>query len=395
MNQPDMEGDQTADPRIHGILNDSHRQLARDPSVTPPSSSPTATAAGSPPASPLDTVTVYRSMLRRRLALVGLLAAIITLSILADFMLGPSGLGLSELLRTIFSPQAADPTTRVIVWDIRLPQALMAMAVGMALGLAGAEMQTILNNPLASPFTLGLSSAAAFGASLVIVLDLAVPGIPASWLVAMSAFVFAILSAMLLDAVARWGGMNASGVVLFGIALVFSFNALVSLVQFVASAEALQGLVFWTMGSLGRANWPQLGILLAVFAIILPISVRQSWQLTAMRLGEDRAASFGIDVRRLRLTSLIRISVLSALAVSFVGTISFIGLVAPHIARRLFGEDHRFYLPGSALVGGVILSLASIASKNIVPGVLVPVGIVTSLVGIPFFLAVVFRRQMQ
>src|SRR5690606_6512327 len=162
-----------------------------------------------------------------------------------------------------------------------------------------------------------------------------------------------------------------------------------------ASAEALQGLVFWTMGSLSRATWPTVGGLLLAFALILPFSMRDSWRLTAMRLGEDRAASFGIDVRRLRLAALLRISLLSALAVAFVGTIGFIGLVAPHIARRLFGEDHRFYLPGSALVGGVILSLASLASKNIVSGLTIPVGIVTSLVGIPFFLAIVFRRQMQ
>ncbi|WP_246129808.1 FecCD family ABC transporter permease [Verticiella sediminum] len=333
-------------------------------------------------------------MLRRRWALVAALAAVIVGAMLVDFTLGPAGLTLGELWQTLVAPADADPTTKVIVWDIRLPYALMAMAVGLALGLAGAEMQTILNNPLASPFTLGLSSAAAFGASLVIVLDFTIPGVPAAWTIAASAFVWSVMAALLLDVVARWGGMNTSGVVLFGIALVFSFNALVSLVQFVATADALQGLVFWTMGSLSRATWPKVGMLLLLFAVILPLAMRDAWRLTAMRLGEDRAASFGIDVRRVRLTSLLRISLLSALAVSFVGTIGFIGLVAPHIARRLFGEDHRFYLPGSALVGGVILSLASIASKNIVPGIIVPVGIVTSLVGIPFFLAVVLRRRM-
>ncbi|TCU97125.1 iron complex transport system permease protein [Paracandidimonas soli] len=337
----------------------------------------------------------YRAILLRRWMWILGLLAVIAVSILIDFTLGPSGLPLRELLATLLNPGDADPTTRVIVWDIRLPYALMAMAVGMALGLAGAEMQTILNNPLASPFTLGLSSAAAFGASLVIVLDIGIPGLPVEWMVAGNAFLFSLLSAMMLHAVARWGQMDASGVVLFGIALVFSFNALVSLVQFVASAEALQGLVFWTMGSLSRATWLKLGALLLAFAIIMPMSMRDSWRLTAIRLGEDRAASFGVNVRRVRLRALVRISFLSALAVSFVGTIGFIGLVAPHIARGLFGEDHRFYLPGSALVGGVILSLASIASKNIVPGIIIPVGIVTSLVGIPFFLAVVFRRQLR
>lgn len=337
----------------------------------------------------------YRRMLRRRWLLVALLSVVILASILADFMLGPSGLGWPDLNHALFHPGQADPTTRVIVWDIRLPYALMAVAVGLSLGLAGGEMQTILNNPLASPFTLGISSAAAFGASLAIVLDLSLPGVPPSWTIAANAFVFALISALLLDAVARWGSMSTSGLVLFGIALVFSFNAAVSLVQFVASAEALQGLVFWTMGSLARSSWPKVGILLLVFAVLLPLSLRDTWKLTALRLGEDRAASFGIDVPRLRLTALVRISVLAALAVSFVGTIGFVGLIAPHIARRLFGEDHRFYLPGSALVGGTILSLASIASKNIVPGIIVPVGIVTSLVGVPFFLAVVLRRQIK
>ncbi len=336
----------------------------------------------------------YRHILRRRAGLIALLLAAIFMALLADFTLGPSGLPWRDLWQTLTAPAAADPTTRVIVWDIRLPSALLAALVGMALGLAGAEMQTILNNPLASPFTLGVSSAAAFGASLAIVLQLGVPGIPDGWLVAGNAFLFALLAALLLDAVTRWGGMNTSTVVLFGIAMLFTFNALVSLVQFMASAEALQNLVFWTLGSLARPGWAAVAVLAAAVALALPLAMRQSWKLTALRLGEDRAASFGVDVRRVRVAALARVSLLSSLAVAFVGTIGFIGLVAPHIARRLFGEDHRYYLPGSALVGAVILSLASIASKNLVPGVIVPVGIVTALVGIPFFVAVVLRRQL-
>jgi len=337
----------------------------------------------------------YARLLRRRkLALLGLLA-LIAASLLLDFTTGAYGLGPGELLRTLADPAGADPTTRVVVWDIRLPSAVMAAVVGAALGLAGSEMQTILNNPLASPFTLGLSAAAAFGASLVIVLDIGIPGVPVAWTVAANAFAFALLSALLLHAVARWGRIDTSGVVLFGIALVFSFNALVSLVQFLAQAEALQGLVFWTLGSLSRAGWPQVGALALAVAAMLPLSLRDAWQLTAIRLGEDRAGSFGIDVRRLHLRTLARISLLAGLAVSFVGTIGFVGLVAPHIARRLFGEDHRYYLPGSALVGALVLSLASLASKNVMPGVVVPVGIVTALVGIPFFLAVILRRPAR
>ncbi|EPU4441267.1 FecCD family ABC transporter permease [Serratia marcescens] len=335
----------------------------------------------------------YQHILRHRLLMMGVLALAILGSLLLDFTMGPSGLSLSSLWQTLLDPAAADAGTRVIVWDIRLPYALMAVVVGFALGLAGAEMQTILNNPLASPFTLGVSSAAAFGAALAIVLGIGIPGIPDQWFISANAFIFALFAALMLDGITRWTRVATSGVVLFGIALVFTFNALVSMMQFIASEDTLQGLVFWTMGSLARASWDKLGILFGVFAVLLPLSMMSSWKLTALRLGEDQAVSFGIDVRRLRLTTLLRISILSALAVAFVGPIGFIGLVAPHIARMIFGEDHRFYLPASALIGALVLSMASVASKNLVPGVIIPVGIVTSLVGVPFFLSIILRHR--
>ncbi|MFK3707381.1 FecCD family ABC transporter permease [Klebsiella sp. NPDC088457] len=335
----------------------------------------------------------YQRILRRRILIMVILLMLILASLLLDFTMGPSGLTLDTIWQTLVSPETVNTGTRVIVWDIRLPYALMAIVVGLALGLAGAEMQTILNNPLASPFTLGVSSAAAFGAALAIVLGIGVPGVPEQWFISANAFVFALLAALLLDGITRWTNVATSGVILFGIALVFTFNALVSMLQFVASEDTLQGLVFWTMGSLARASWEKVGILCLILLFILPLSLMSSWKLTALRLGEDRAISFGINVRRLRLTTLLRISILSAVAVAFVGPIGFIGLVAPHIARMIFGEDHRFYLPGSAFTGALVLSLASVASKNLIPGVIIPVGIVTSLVGVPFFLSIILRHR--
>lgn len=335
----------------------------------------------------------YRKMMNKRMLWLGVIILIICGSVVLDFTMGPSGLSLDKLLTTLFQPELVDAGSRVIVWDIRLPYALMAVVVGMSLGLAGAEMQTILNNPLASPFTLGLSNAASFGAALAIVLGIGIPGIPDQWFISANAFLFALLSALLLDGITRWTRVPTSGVVLFGIAMVFTFNALVSMMQFIATEDTLQGLVFWTMGSLARATWVKLGVMAGAFAVIMAISWMSSWKLTALRLGEDRAISFGIDVKRLRLGSLLRISILTALAVAFVGPIAFIGLVAPHIARMMFGEDHRFYLPASALIGALVLSLASIASKNLIPGVIIPVGIVTSLVGVPFFLSMILRHR--
>ncbi|CAK9885395.1 MAG: Hemin transport system permease protein HmuU [Candidatus Erwinia impunctatus] len=350
-------------------------------------------AEGGKCSSPASVMEKYQQLKHYRMLMIGAVVLVILASLIFDFTLGPSGLSLETLWQTLWSPGSASPGTRVIVWDIRLPYALMAIVVGLSLGLAGAEMQTILNNPLASPFTLGVSSAAAFGAALAIVLNIGLPGIPGQWFISANAFLFALLAALLLDAITRWTRVATSGVVLFGIALVFTFNSLVSMMQFIASEDTLQGLVFWTMGSLARASWEKLGCLLLVFVILIPFSMMSSWKLTALRLGEDRAVSFGIDVRRLRLATLLRISILSGLAVAFVGPIGFIGLVAPHIARLMFGEDHRYYLPASALIGALVLSLASVVSKNLLPGVIIPVGIVTSLVGVPFFLSIILRHR--
>jgi len=331
-------------------------------------------------------------MVRRRMVVLAALAAGIAVTSCIDIVTGPSDLTIADVIRAIFQPGADNTPLSVIVWQVRMPYAVMALLVGAALSLAGAEMQTTLNNPLASPFTLGMSSAAIFGAALAIVLNISLPGVPANWIVSANAFVFAFGSVLLLQSVVRSREGGSETLVLFGIALFFTFNALVSVVQFLASEQALQQLVFWTMGSLSRANWDRVGMLAVVVAVVTPFSLAASWQLTALRLGEDRARSFGVNVARVQFLSLMRISLLTATAVSFVGTIAFVGLVGPHIARMLIGEDHRFFLPASAFTGALVLSLASIASKAIIPGVLIPIGLVTALIGVPFFVALLLGR---
>jgi len=191
---------------------------------------------------------------------------------------------------------------------------------------------------------------------------------------------------------ARRRSAGVETVVLLGIALVFAFNALVALVQFVSSQEALQQLVFWSMGSLSRATWNHVGVLAVVLAAVTPFSLLAAGRLTSLRLGEDRARSFGVDVSRLRFLALLRVSMLAATSVAFAGTIGFVGLVGPHMARLLLGEDHRFLLPASVLCGALVMSLASVASKTLVPGALMPVGIVTAIVGVPVFLLLIFRK---
>jgi len=340
-----------------------------------------------------DTVVVQREtyrrlVLRKRLILSGLVILLMC-SVLLDLALGPASYSLSEVLGALFSPDSASPQVRVVMWDIRLPVALMAVAVGAALSLAGAQMQTILNNPLASPFTLGISAAASFGAALGLAFGIALFPLAAQFMVPLNAFLMAMLSALLIHFLSMRRGVTAETIVLLGIALVFTFNALLALVQFFATEQAVAAVVFWTMGSLTKATWPKLGIICLVILITLPIFAKRAWALTALRLGDDKAASFGINVRSLRFQTLIMVSLLASFPVAFVGTIGFIGLVGPHIARMLIGEDQRFFLPASLLTGSLILSASSVVSKTLIPGAIFPIGVVTSLIGVPFFISLI------
>ncbi len=338
----------------------------------------------------------YRRFVRRRTIWLSVLASALIATAVVNIMTGPAGLSLSQVVNGFLNPQDLDAGTYVILWDVRLPFALMAVVVGACLGLAGAEMQTVLNNPLASPQTLGVMYAATLGASIAIVFNLSAPlGLPENYVVPVFAFAGAVASAALILVLSRVYGATVNTVILFGIALVFALQALIQLIQFVADNDSLQQIVFWTMGSLTRATWEKVAIVAAVFALCLPASIRQVWAMTALRGGEDYARSYGVAVNRLRLTVLMRVSAMTAVAVAFTGVIGFVGLVGPHIARLAVGEDHRFYLPASALAGAVILSGASLISKSIVPGVLIPDGIVTALIGIPLFLGLLMTQKRR
>ena len=336
--------------------------------------------------------TYRRLVLRKRLILAGL-TLLLLCSVLLDLALGPARYSFNEVLGALFAPDSAPAQIRVVMWDIRLPIALMAVAVGAALSLAGAQMQTILNNPLASPFTLGISAAASLGAAMGLAFGVALFPLAAQYMVPVNAFIMAMLSALLIHFLSMRRGVTAETIVLLGIALVFTFNALLALVQFFATEQAVAAVVFWTMGSLTKATWPKLGVICLVIVITLPIFAKRAWALTALRLGDDKAASFGINVRSLRFQTLIMVSLLASFPVAFVGTIGFIGLVGPHIARMLIGEDQRFFLPASMLAGALMLSASSVVSKTLIPGAIFPIGVVTSLIGMPFFISLILGSK--
>ncbi|WP_428242370.1 FecCD family ABC transporter permease [Gynuella sp.] len=340
-------------------------------------------------------VSAQRHYEKRRWFVLSILLFVLLLSFMLDIATGPSMLGLSDvadaLLKMIGLPIEVAPTTEVIVTNLRLPIALMAVMVGCSLGVGGAEMQTLLNNPMASPYTLGMAAAAGFGAALMLYLGSL--GLGSQVAVPVGAFVCCMFSASLLFGLAMMRHITSGQLILAGIALLFLFQSLLSLVQFISSPELSQQILFWLFGSLTKATWSNVAITAAVVLVCIGILMKDAWKLTALRLGEERAKSLGVNVARLRLKTLVIVAVMTATVTSFVGIIGFIGIVAPNIARMLVGEDQRYFLPLSALVGAFLLSSASVLSKIIVPGALFPIGIVTAIIGVPFFFWLIIGKR--
>ena len=333
----------------------------------------------------------YRRRTVRRAAVLLGLTALLLVVFIAALMVGSLRFTPGQVLSALIQP-GYDPRIADVVVNLRLPPALLAVLVGGALSLAGVQMQTILDNPLAEPFTLGISAASALGAAVAIVTGLALPIAPGATL-AVAAMTTGLAASLSIALISRLPSVTKETTILLGIALVFSCQALLALVQYRASTESLQQIVFWSMGSLMRATWPAVGAAAVALVAATPVFWINGWRLTAISLGEARAAAMGINVSRLRSWSLVGVSLLAALSVAFVGIIGFVGLVGPHMARGVVGEDQRFLVPASILAGAALLTSAHAISQVIIPGVSVPVGILTALVGVPVFLLIIFGRR--
>lgn len=336
----------------------------------------------------------YQARMRWRIGVLALVLLLVGTSFAVDLATGPGDFPLRVVWDVLLHGDADNPGREVAIRDYRLPIAAMAVLIGAMLATAGAQMQTLLDNPLAEPFTLGIASAASFGAAVAIVSGNPL-GLPLYLSTSIMAFLFALATCVCILVLAQMRGLGQQSIVLFGIAVYFVFNALLALMQYNADQNQLQQIVFWMMGSLTRADPPKIAIAAIALALALIISLRLSWQLTALRLGEDSARTMGIAVRRLQVIMLILISLLAGLSVAFVGAVGFVGLVGPHIARLLLGEDQRFFIPLAALIGALMMSVTSIASKSITPGILYPIGMITALIGVPVFISIIFTRRSR
>ncbi len=281
---------------------------------------------------------------------------------------------------------------RHIILNLRLPRVLLGVVVGASLAVAGATMQGLFRNPMASPSVIGISAGAAFGASLALVLG--VSWVSGAFAIPAMAFLFAFITLFLVYAVSRdrRGYVPVETLLLAGIAIGALFNALVSALQYFAG-DKLSGVVFWLMGGLNNATWDQ--ILISIPAVILGCSIIMtlSRDLNAIMVGEEQAGNLGINVNQVRMVLLLAASLVTAIAVSVAGTIGFVGLIIPHVLRILVGPDHRVLLPASIIGGALFMVATDTLARTIISPAELPVGIITSIMGAPFFIYLLMSRK--
>lgn len=347
-----------------------------------------------------DGLKAYNRYLRRkRIAL--FVAVIVTLAAaLYSLGVGSIPISISDIFRVFAG--GGEKMHRTAIMNIRLPRAVTAVLVGAALAAAGAVMQCVLRNPLASASSLGVSQGAAFGAAFGIVVfgggvvssASATTAITISnpYIVTLCAFVFGMISTVVVVGISQLRkNVGPSGLILAGTALSSLFSGASTILQYFADDTKLGAIVFWTFGNLGSTSWRELPVLFAVLLAAMVYFLFNRWNYNAMAGGGDTAKSLGVNTRSVMLLSMGICSLLAAVAVSFVGIISFVGLVAPHIMRKFVGNDYRYLIPGSAVAGALLLVLADLVSRTVMAPVILPIGALTSFLGAPMFLFLLFK----
>lgn len=343
-----------------------------------------------------------RHRMKRRLILIAGVVVLIV-AVLASTGMGVQPLSPGQsaraLLAPVLPPQWLGDLSQLqidVVQKLRAPRTLLAAIGGASLALAGAALQGITRNALVSPFTLGISSAAAFGASVAILAGWSEwTGLGPWWTVA-SAFACALFCAVLVLGFSAMRGVTSMMLILGGVGLNYLFSAATTTMQFIATEQQLAAIIQWTFGSLNGASWLEVLIVGLILLVVAPVLFGHAWALNAFAAGGDEvAASLGFSVKRTRMLVTLGAVLLTAGIVSFAGVIGFVGLVAPHIARLLIGGDHRVFLPFAAVTGAVLVVVADLIGRTLFAPVIIPVGIVVAYLGVPLFLHLLIRRRRE
>lgn len=300
---------------------------------------------------------------------------------------------LMQLLRSV--PFTEPVPHEIIVWNLRLPRALLAASVGASLAVAGGLMQGLLRNPMADPYVIGVSSGASVGAAAAFLLLGSIGWQTGLAITPLFAFAGAVAAVILVYLVARVGNrVPVITLLLSGIALNTVLSAVLSVLIYFTNRQ-LHALIYWLMGSFSARGWEHLAMVLPYLALGIGLALYVARDLNALSMGEEAAATLGVSVERTKVLVLLASTLLTAGAVAVSGIIGFVGLLVPHITRLLFGPDHRVLLPASALLGASFLVLADLLARSLLPNVEMPVGVITSLCGGPFFLFLLRRREVR
>ena len=340
----------------------------------------------------------YTRYVKRKWIALFILCAVMLGAGLLSLSLGAARLPLSEILRVLTG--SGEDASRTILFHVRIPRIITAISVGIALAMAGCVMQNVLRNPLASASTLGISQGASFGAAVAIVHFEAGTGLLSGtavmaanpYTVTLFAFLGGITTTILILLLSYRSGAVPSTMILAGVAIGAMFTGATALVQYFTDDLRLGSIVYWTFGNLGRPGFREIRILSLLNITGFIYFMYNRWNYNAMESGTHTAKSLGVNVDLLTLISMVVCTLISATAIAFVGTIGFIGLIAPHIVRKFVGSDYRFLIPCSALMGGTILLLADIASRLIRAPAVLPIGALTSFLGAPLFLYMIIKK---
>jgi iron complex transport system permease protein len=330
--------------------------------------------------------TAPRSLAVRLLAL----SAVLFLAFILGVGVGAVPVGPGDFLDVLTG--RGDPLTRAIVLELRLPRAAMAALIGAGLAVAGTVFQALLRNPLAEPYVLGVSGGSAVAAVAV----MAVAGATAQWAVPAAAYLGGVGAILLVFRIAASVGhaLDTRVLLLAGVVIGAFFNALILLILTFAEVETFRSAIFWMMGSLAGATWPSVGLLAVYLVPALLILLGLARALNLMAIGEDTALYLGTRVEHVKRIAYLVASLLVAAGVAAAGIIGFVGLIVPHALRLVWGSDHRFLLPGSALAGASFLLFADAAARTAAAPVELPVGVVTALIGVPMFIVLLVRRPL-